>query len=519
MQNKTISELELTENVNKDQGAYTNKKEDIDRKEEGQEQVSWLDRVKIILKFFTVEPFLLCYIMPNVISSLAVQKLNMEKACRSDLNYSEEICSLALSGEVSDNITAAALSGAQKMVADMTAWKQPLQSGIPAIVILFVGAWSDKTGNRKALMLCPIIGELVSAIGLLFATYFFLEWPLWATALIEALPSAFSGGLSIALMGSYSYIADVTTVESRTFRIGVVAVIVTLGIPLGSSISGVLTEAVGYYGIFGIGTLLYVLAFLQTYFRVHDVRRVEMEGTFKEKVIQFFHPKHVWDTISLLFTSARIQLIQIVLVICAHIVIIGPVYGESGVMFLYTLKKYNMTVVEFSLFMTYSILMGLGGTAVAVTVFSKYLKMHDALIGVIATICKVASSFVYSLAPTKAWFYSGPVFDFFGNSGTTAIRSLGTKVVDQDKVGKMCSLIGFVEAIVPVIYSPLYSKVYSATLDTFSGTFYLLGGFMTVPAFLIFIALYSIQRRQARDQVTDPNAKEMHAHDNAATVL
>lgn len=326
MENKTISEVELTENVNKDQNADTNKKENDERKET-HEQISWLDRVKILLKFFTVEPFLLCYIMPNVISSLAVQKLNLEKACRSDLNYSEEMCTLAFSGEVLDNVTTAALNGAHKLVADMTAWKQPLQSGIPAIAILFVGAWSDKTGNRKALMLCPIIGELISAIGLLFATYFFLEWPLWATALIEALPSAFSGGLSIALMGSYSYIADVTTVESRTFRIGVVAVIVTLGIPLGSSISGVLTEAVGYYGIFGIGTLLYVLAFLQTYFRVHDVRRVEMEGTFGEKIIQFFHPKHVWDTMSLLFTTERMQLNQIVLVIFAHIVIIGPVYG------------------------------------------------------------------------------------------------------------------------------------------------------------------------------------------------
>lgn len=43
---------------------------------------------------------------------------------------------------------------------------------------------------------------------------------------------------------------------------------------------------------------------------------------------------------------------------------------------------------------------------------------------------------MYGLAPTKGWFYSGPVFDFFGNSGVTAIRSLGTKVVEPDQVGK-----------------------------------------------------------------------------------
>lgn len=290
---------------------------------------SFSQKIKSFLNFFTVEPFLFCYILPNIISSVAVQKLNMEKACRADLNYSEIICAQAVSGDFDDNITKEALGAAQKLVADMTAWRQPLQSGIPAIVILFVGAWSDKTGNRKYLMLIPILGELISAVGLIFTTYFFLEWPLWVTALIEALPSAFSGGISIALMGSYSYISDVTTVESRTFRMGCVAVIVTLGIPLGASISGVLLELVGFYGIFGIGAILFTFGFIHTYFRIHDVKVVRTEGTFRQKIIEFFDPKNAWDTLSLLFLSPKKQLIQIWLVVWAHIVVIGPVFGKT----------------------------------------------------------------------------------------------------------------------------------------------------------------------------------------------
>lgn len=62
--------------------------------------------------------------------------------------------------------------------------------------------------------------------------------------------------------------------------------------------------------------------------------------------------------------------------------------------------------------------------------------MHDTILGIIATASKTISSFVYGLAPTKQWYYSGPAFDFFGNSGVTAIRSLGTKVVDPENVGK-----------------------------------------------------------------------------------
>lgn len=285
--------------------------------------------IKKLFAFFTVEPYLLCFVLPNIISALAVQKLNMEKACRVDLNYTEEICNNVVAGIADDNITTTALNEASIMNADMTAWKQPLQSFFPAVVILFVGAWSDRTGNRKALMLVPLVGELITAIGLVLATYFFLEWPLWITALIEGLPPAFCGGLSIALMGSYSYMSDVTNLENRTFRIGIVAVIVTLSIPIGSALSGVLTEAIGYYGIFGSNIVLFVIGFIHTYFRVHDIKKVETEGTFLEKLKLFFHPKNIWDTVSLVIMSRGRRLAQVLLVICAHIIIIGPVFGKN----------------------------------------------------------------------------------------------------------------------------------------------------------------------------------------------
>ncbi|CAB3234997.1 unnamed protein product [Arctia plantaginis] len=449
------------------------------------EPVSCAQRIRMLFNFFTVEPFLLCYVLPIAISGLAVQKLNLDKACQADLGLSAEICLRAVNGDVTENDTLG--SGAQLnssiLVADMTAWQQPLQSVIPAIVILNVGAWSDKTGNRKALLLIPVIGEIISSIGLLLATYFFLEWPLWATALIEALPSALTGGYAIALMGSYSLIADMTSVDSRTFRIGMVGIIVTLGVPVGTSISGVLTEAVGYYGIFSINLALYIIGFLYTLFRIKNVRTTKVEGTL------------------------------------AHIIIMGPVFGEAAVLFLYFLNRYHMDVVDFSFFSTYSILMGTAGSAVAVTLFSKKLKMHDSFLGLIATVCKTISGYAYALVPNRDWLYAVPVLDFFGNSGAIAIRSLGTKVVDQDKVGKMCSLIGFVETLIPVIYIPLYSKLFSYTLETLPGAVYLLGGTMTIPAFIIFLVLYSIHRKQRRDVVKNPGEKEMHAHDNYITSL
>lgn len=44
------------------------------------------------------------------------------------------------------------------------------------------------------------------------------------------------------LMGVFSYIADITTEEERTLRIGIVNLCFSLGVPIGMAFSGVLLK-------------------------------------------------------------------------------------------------------------------------------------------------------------------------------------------------------------------------------------------------------------------------------------
>lgn len=53
--------------------------------------------------------------------------------------------------------------------------------------------------------------------------------------------------------------------------------------------------------------------------------------------------------------------------------------------------------------------------------------------------------------------------------------------------GKVNSLFGVAEAMMPLVYAPMYTSVYTATIKTFPGAFFLLGGGLTVPAVLIFM--------------------------------
>ncbi|CAF4807188.1 unnamed protein product [Pieris macdunnoughi] len=320
----------------------------------------------------------------------------------------KNICENVVTGIVPDNIIAEASNGAQIFVADMLAWTQPLQTGLPAFIVLFIGAWSDKTGNRKALMIIPILGETISAFGLFLATYFLLEWPLWVTAV---------GNLK------------------------------------------------NLYALKKYGMTNAAFSIFTTYSQVLGMAAF-----------------YCWQMSS-------------------NLEFIGSPQNCSEQM----LRTYEGTPPE--LVRTHQ------------EVFSKYLKMHDTLLGVIISISKILGNIFFALAPNVGWFYVAPIIEMFGNAGGVVAKSFGTKIVEVHEIGKICSLLAFMESISPVIYSPLFTKVYSITLNTMPEASLYLGGIMTVPGLFAYLALYFMHKRDERDVVKNPEANEEHAHENSVTVL
>lgn len=238
---------------------------------ETKKKLTFTARLRTIKNNITVEPIMLGYIMPSVLASLATQNLNLEKACRVNLNYSDEVCT-ALKLRQTENYTYYE-DNVQLLIANIQGWKNAMQTAIPAILILFVGAWSDKTGKRKACILLPIIGEFLTCIGFLFNTYFFNELPVEVAALTESLFPALTGGYFTNFVGIFSYIGDITTQEERTFRLGLVNLCMMLGYPLGSALSGVLLSTIGYYGIYSLSASLYFLSIVYGYYALEDIKK------------------------------------------------------------------------------------------------------------------------------------------------------------------------------------------------------------------------------------------------------
>lgn len=89
------------------------------------------------------------------------------------------------------------------------------------------------------------------------------------------------------------------------------------------------------------------------------------------------------------------------------------------------------------------------------------------------------------------------------------MRSIATKLVDSDELGKVNSLFGVAEALMPLVYAPMYASLYQATIDTLPGAFFLVGGVLTVPAVIIFLWMYKMNQRDLRAKANmvsnDPN--------------
>lgn len=61
------------------------------------QEFSFVEKLLRIKKSVTVEPLLGCYIIPAVLSSMAMQNLSLELACRVNLGYDDETCANLIS--------------------------------------------------------------------------------------------------------------------------------------------------------------------------------------------------------------------------------------------------------------------------------------------------------------------------------------------------------------------------------------------------------------------------------------
>ncbi|XP_018573988.1 uncharacterized protein LOC108913018 isoform X2 [Anoplophora glabripennis] len=384
--------------------------------EESQEEknMSFCTKVKVILSNITIEPILFCYVLPSVMASVTTQNLTLEKSCRVNLRLDEGICdALAARNESYPNYKTSE-EMVQKLSANMMIWKNIIQSLLPAFLLLFLGSWSDRHKRRKPCILNPILGEVAMTIGFLLCTYFFYELPLEVNIMAEAIPPGLTGGWFAMFMGVFTYISGVTSEKNRTVRIGAVNMFLNVSVCIGISLSGILYEKIGFYGVYSLALTMYFTALIYGTFFVKDIREIEMEmGIYKannEKkkniILDFFDYNHVKKTIMVCFKKGKKnRRTRICVIMILVMVVIGPMHGEMNVVYFFVRYRYGWNSVDYSLFSTFQFVAHTIGTLFSLAFFTKFLKMDDAVLGMISSGSKIIGCLFYAFAPTPFWYY------------------------------------------------------------------------------------------------------------------
>lgn len=265
-------------------------------------QHSIKQKLKSIYNIITIEPLVALYQMAVHLSKPALDNLEFEKACRVNLKYNYTVCEAVLIGNYTNYTKENDMI--QIVISNMRLWQHPMQSFMPLILALFLGSFSDRYKCRKPFFLLPIIGEVFGFISCILCVIFMKSWPLEIQGILQkVVPSLFGGQVMLA-MATTAYVADISSVEMRTLRLGLLQIVISVMLPLTNLFCGILFVTIGYLGILSMSITLLTVSFFYGVFCIKE-NNEQPENEEKIYLKQIFDVKYVNETFMLLFKEAQ----------------------------------------------------------------------------------------------------------------------------------------------------------------------------------------------------------------------
>ena len=153
---------------------------------------------------------------------------------------------------------------------------------------IVIGKWSDIKG-RKAAMLVPLFGMVVQSSVYLAVIYLHLPMPL---LYIAEIASGLTGGSPLLTSVALAYVADITTIEQRTFRVVMVETCLIISVGVGQLANGYLIAAKGFDPSFYLLLSCQITAILYTIIPKLLYESIELNSSgesFSSQMSKLFH--------------------------------------------------------------------------------------------------------------------------------------------------------------------------------------------------------------------------------------
>ncbi|CAH2107750.1 unnamed protein product [Euphydryas editha] len=305
---------------------------------------------------------------------------------------------------------------------------------------------------------------------------------------------------ALVYLGVFSYISDITDEESRTFRIGLVELCLTVGIPIGIALSGILLKIWGYYGIFLLSGMIYIMTFAYGFIYLKTKTKPGIDYSEKAKALTFFDIfTLVKETVAVAFKKRDGNLrMKIILALTMVSIIYGPDHGEKIIAYLFVRYRLKWDALKYSIYSTYNIVTHSAGVLFSISVFSKYWGFHDSMLCLISITSKFVGSVYIAFVKTDLDMYMVPLIEILNATSFTCLRSMLSKLVFPEEMGKMYSLFSLVDTLAALLFEPTYSAIYARTIPIFTGAVYIFSATMTLPTIGILLWFFIQYRRETK---------------------
>lgn len=140
---------------------------------------------------------------------------------------------------------------------------------------------------------------------------------------------------------------------------------------------------------------------------------------------------------------------HIILLIIAFELEIFLSQGRWSSLFLFFRKHLKWSVIQYSRYTTILGVFGLLAQYIFVPFLSTRLKLHDTTISSLDVVTSFVNCFIIAFCTEEWQLYLGAIFAILDATSTTLFRSLITKNVNPDEVGKVFSIVGTFQALLP----------------------------------------------------------------------
>ncbi|XP_017786230.1 PREDICTED: proton-coupled folate transporter [Nicrophorus vespilloides] len=422
----------------------------------------WLLLVVEWVRLISVEPTMMLYMMAFMLTSVVEQALFVDKACRSNHNFTAEICDNLNAYEDQKKIV-------QVTVSEFHQWNDIAGHVVPIFLALFMGAWSDKRG-RKIPLLLGLIGKFIYS-GMVVVNTLKPDWNVEYIIYTATIPMAFTGADVAIFAAAFSYLSDVSSSDSRTLRVTILEVCYLATMPTGIALGSYLFTQVtnrSYTIMFSINASLLLLSILYTSiflkWRTNDRQRPLSEAS--NVITDFFDWNHVIETFRTLLKkrpeNKRSYLILLILAIGFY----SFQRDEKQMSYLYLQLVLGWIFEQVSKFRTYQSALQDVVLLTAIPLMTKVFGWRDTTIMIIGSSCHSIARIFFAAARVDWLIYFGGFFGAFGPIVAPVIRSMVSKLVSNNERGKAFSLLSVTDNAIPLFSGIAYNQVYQATIHT-----------------------------------------------------